>query len=110
VPRKRPRKRVAAARPRPAVPSIGHRLRKRRHCGVVPTGPGIGSAPAYRGKEFFKWLGALNIVGRPMARLLLQELRTVSIAHVRTIDRSRPAMQGGGHPRRRNRRRVFGTW
>ena len=34
-------------------------------------------------------VGASNVVGRPMARLLLQELCTVSIAHVRTTDLER---------------------
>jgi methylenetetrahydrofolate dehydrogenase (NADP+)/methenyltetrahydrofolate cyclohydrolase len=34
-------------------------------------------------------VGASNVVGRPMARLLLQEHCTVSIAHVRTVDLAR---------------------
>ena len=34
-------------------------------------------------------VGASNVVGRPMARLLLQELCTVSIAHIRTTDLER---------------------
>ncbi|MBB4364929.1 methylenetetrahydrofolate dehydrogenase (NADP+)/methenyltetrahydrofolate cyclohydrolase [Bradyrhizobium sp. CIR18] len=34
-------------------------------------------------------VGASNVVGRPMARLLLQEMCTVSIAHVRTTDLER---------------------
>jgi methylenetetrahydrofolate dehydrogenase (NADP+)/methenyltetrahydrofolate cyclohydrolase len=34
-------------------------------------------------------VGASNIVGRPMARLLLQEFCTVSIAHIRTTDLER---------------------
>ncbi|MCP3406890.1 bifunctional methylenetetrahydrofolate dehydrogenase/methenyltetrahydrofolate cyclohydrolase FolD [Bradyrhizobium sp. CCGB01] len=34
-------------------------------------------------------VGASNVVGRPMARLLLHELCTVSIAHVRTTDLER---------------------
>jgi methylenetetrahydrofolate dehydrogenase (NADP+) / methenyltetrahydrofolate cyclohydrolase len=34
-------------------------------------------------------VGESNVVGRPMARLLLQELCTVSIAHIRTTDLER---------------------
>lgn len=34
-------------------------------------------------------VGASNVVGRPMARLLLQELCTVSIAHIHTTDLER---------------------
>ena len=34
-------------------------------------------------------VGASNVVGRPMARLLLQEFCTVSIAHIRTTDLER---------------------
>lgn len=34
-------------------------------------------------------VGASNVVGRPMARLLLQEMCTVSVAHVRTTDLER---------------------
>jgi methylenetetrahydrofolate dehydrogenase (NADP+)/methenyltetrahydrofolate cyclohydrolase len=34
-------------------------------------------------------VGASNVVGRPMARLLLQELCTVSVAHIRTTDLER---------------------
>jgi methylenetetrahydrofolate dehydrogenase (NADP+) / methenyltetrahydrofolate cyclohydrolase len=34
-------------------------------------------------------VGASHVVGRPMARLLLQELCTVSIAHIRTTDLER---------------------
>jgi methylenetetrahydrofolate dehydrogenase (NADP+) / methenyltetrahydrofolate cyclohydrolase len=34
-------------------------------------------------------VGASNVVGRPMARLLLHELCTVSIAHIRTTDLER---------------------
>ena len=34
-------------------------------------------------------VGASNVVGRPIARLLLQELCTVSIAHIRTTDLER---------------------
>jgi methylenetetrahydrofolate dehydrogenase (NADP+)/methenyltetrahydrofolate cyclohydrolase len=32
-------------------------------------------------------VGRSNIVGKPMAQLLLQEHRTVTIAHSRTTDR-----------------------
>jgi methylenetetrahydrofolate dehydrogenase (NADP+)/methenyltetrahydrofolate cyclohydrolase len=34
-------------------------------------------------------VGASNVVGRPMARLLLQEMCTVSVAHIRTTDLER---------------------